>query len=197
MSTDPNGWLMSGGVGSAKFDAHGDSVKGTITETPDLRQQTDFDTNAPLFWDDGKPKMQLVVTLATDQRDPSNPDDDGIRRLYVKGKLQQAVAGAIRKAGAKGLEVGGTLTVAYIGDDEPKRKGMSGAKLYTADYASPAAAFLATTEPPAPAPAAPAPVVPAQAAPPAADTAALLQSLTPQQLAQLQALRTQQQAPPF
>ena len=26
MSTDPNGWLMSGGVGSAKFDAHGDSV---------------------------------------------------------------------------------------------------------------------------------------------------------------------------
>ena len=140
MSTDPNGWLMSGGVGSAKFDAHGDSVKGTITETPDLRQQTDFDTNAPLFWDDGKPKMQLVVTLATDQRDPSNPDDDGIRRLYVKGKLQQAVAGAIRKAGAKGLEVGGTLTVAYIGDDEPKRKGMSGAKLYTADYASPAAA---------------------------------------------------------
>ena len=35
------------------------------------------------------------------------------------------------------------------------------------------------------------------APPPAADTAALLQSLTPQQLAQLQALRTQQQAPPF
>mgnify|MGYP006969313501 CR=1 FL=1 len=117
-----------------------------------------------------------------------------MRRLYVKGKLQQAVAGAIRKAGAKGLEVGGTLTVAYIGDDEPKRKGMSGAKLYSAEYASPAAAFLATPEPSAPVPA---PAVPAQAPPPAADTAALLQSLTPEQLAQLQALRTQQTPAPF
>jgi hypothetical protein len=90
--------------------------------------------------------MQLVVTLSTDQRDPANADDDGTRRVYVKGKLQQAVAGAIRKAGAKGLEIGGTITISYVGDDEPKRRGMSGAKLYTADYVSPSAAFLAANE---------------------------------------------------
>ena len=193
--TDANSWLMSGAVPSAKFDAHGDTVKGTITETPELRQQTDFDSGDPLFWDDGKPKMQLVVTLATDQRDPSNPEDEGTRRLYVKGKMQQAVASAIRKSGAKGLEVGGTLTIAYIGDDEPKKRGMSGAKLYSAEYASPAAAFLAQDEPAAPRPA---PQVPAQAAPPAtapADAAALLGSLTPEQLAALAAMQQKTAAP--
>lgn len=189
--TDANSWLMGGAVPSAKFDAHGDTVKGTITETPELRQQTDFDSGDPLFWDDGKPKMQLVVTLATDQRDPSNPEDEGTRRLYVKGKMQQAVASAIRKCGAKGLEVGGTLTIAYVGDDEPKKRGMSGAKLYLAEYASPAAAFLAQDEPAA--------QVPAQAAPPAtaapADAAALLGSLTPEQLAALAAMQQKATAP--
>lgn len=195
--TDANSWLMGGAVPSAKFDAHGDTVKGTITETPELRQQTNFETQQPEFWDDGKPKMQLVVTLATDQRDPSNPEDEGIRRLYVKGKMQQAVASAIRKCGAKGLEVGGTLTIAYVGDDEPKKRGMSGAKLYLAEYASPAAAFLAQDEPAAAA--APAAQVPAQAAPPAtaapADAAALLGSLTPEQLAALAAMQQKATAP--
>jgi hypothetical protein len=91
-STDPNAWLMGGSVPSAKFETHGDTVTGVITDTPEVRPQTDFDSGQPLFWDDGKPKMQLVVTLATDQRDPANADDDGTRRVYVKGKLQQAVA---------------------------------------------------------------------------------------------------------
>lgn len=194
MSTDPNAWLLGGTVPSAKFEARGDTITGVISETPELRQQTDFDTQQPKFWDDGKPMMQLVVTLSTDQRDPGNPDDDGTRRIYVKGKLQQAVASAIRKAGAKGLEVGGTLTVSYVGDDEPKRRGMSGAKLYTADYTSPTAAFLASGDS-APAAAAPAPAAPApapQAVQPTSAAAAALGNLTPEQIQQL--LAAQQQA---
>mgnify|MGYP000676876507 CR=1 FL=1 len=135
MTTDPNSWLMSGGVPAAKFEAHGDTIKGTITEAPELRQQTDFDTGAPKFWDDGKPMMQLVITLATDDRDPATPDDDGTRRLYVKGKLQQAIAAAIRKAEANGLAVGGVLTVAYVGDDEPKKRGARNEPLDTWGYA--------------------------------------------------------------
>jgi len=192
--TDPNSWLMAGGVASAKFDTHGDSLTGTISDT-ELRQQTDFDTGTPLVWDDGRPRMQLVVTLATDQRDASNAEDDGTRRLYVKSKLQQAVSAAVRKAGAAGLEIGGKLTITYVGDDEPKRKGMQGAKLYTAEYASPAANFLAQPEPAAPAiPAqAPAPAAPVAQQPPA-DMAALLAALTPEQRAALQAAG---QRPPF
>jgi hypothetical protein len=199
-STDPNAWLMGGSVPSAKFETHGDTVTGVITDTPEVRPQTDFDSGQPLFWDDGKPKMQLVVTLATDQRDPGNADDDGTRRVYVKGKLQQAVAQAVRKAGAKGLEVGGTLTVTYVGDDEPKRKGMSGAKLYTAEYTAAASAFLATGElpaqpQPAPAPAAAPPVPPtAPQSNPAA--AAALANLTPEQIQALLAQQPQAQQQP-
>jgi hypothetical protein len=194
-STDPNAWLMGGSVPSAKFETHGDTVTGVITDTPEVRPQTDFDSGQPLFWDDGKPKMQLVVTLATDQRDPGNADDDGTRRVYVKGKLQQAVAQAVRKAGAKGLEVGGTLTVTYVGDDEPKRKGMSGAKLYTAEYTAAASAFLATGELPAqpqPAPTQPsAPSVPPTAPQSNPAAAAALANLTPEQIAQLLAQQGQ------
>jgi hypothetical protein len=199
VSTDPNAWLMGGTVPSAKFDTRGDTIKGVITETPELRQQTDFDTNQPKFWDDGKPMMQLVVTISTDQRDPANADDDGTRRIYVKGKLQQAVAAAIRKAGAKGLEVGGTLQVSYIGDDEPKKRGMSGAKLYAAEYTPAApqsqAAFFGATEVPAPTATTPAP---APSVPPITPqgnpaAAAALANLTPEQI---QALLAQQgQAP--
>jgi hypothetical protein len=188
-STDPNAWLMGGSVPSAKFETHGDTVTGVITDTPEVRPQTDFDSGQPLFWDDGKPKMQLVVTLATDQRDPGNADDDGTRRVYVKGKLQQAVAQAVRKAGAKGLEVGGTLTVTYVGDDEPKRKGMSGAKLYTAEYTAAASAFLATGELPAPAAPTAAPSVPPTAPQSNPAAAAALANLTPEQI---QALLAQQ-----
>jgi hypothetical protein len=200
VSNDPNAWLLGGTVPSAKFEARGDTITGVISEAPELRQQTDFDTQQPKFWDDGKPMMQLVVTLSTDQRDPGNPDDDGTRRVYVKGKLQQAVAGAIRKAGAKGLEVGGTLTVSYVGDDEPKRRGMSGAKLYTADYVSPSAAFLAANEaaPAAAAPATPQPAaVPTQAAQqPAPAAAAALANLTPEQIQQLLGASQAAQATP-
>jgi hypothetical protein len=136
VSTDPNAFLMGGGIASAKFKEIGDTVKGVIADQPELRQQTDFKTGAPKFWNDGKPMMQLVVTLSTDERDPADPEDDGSRRVYIKGKLQQAVAQAVRKAGAKGLEVGGTLQVSYVGNDAPKVRGEDGAKLYTAEYTS-------------------------------------------------------------
>jgi hypothetical protein len=150
MSTDPNKWLLGTGVPAAKFDTIGKTVAGRITEEPELRQQTDFDTGAPKVWDNGDPMMQLVVVVATDERDPALEDDDGSRRLYIRGNLQQAVANAVRAAKSK-LEVGGTLSVTYTGDDEPKRRGMSGAKRYTATYSPPAEAFLEQAAQPAPA----------------------------------------------
>jgi len=141
MSIDPNKWLLGSGVPSAKFDTIGKTVAGRITEQPEVRQQTDFDTGGPKTWDNGDPMMQLVVTLATDERDPDIEDDDGTRRLYVKGNMQQAVAAAVRGARSK-LEIGGRLSVTYTGDDEPKKRGMSGAKRYTASYTPAADAFL-------------------------------------------------------
>lgn len=187
MSTT-NDFLMGGGGASAKFDQIGDTITGRITAT-EVRQQTSLEDGKPLTWDNGDPRMQLVVTLATDLHDDA--DDDGARNLYVKGSktpgsksLHDAVRAAVQNAKAKGLEVGGTLTVSYVGDEPSKTRGFNPRKLYQATYAAPDKAaetggFLGTTTVTEPAaPAAPAattpaqPVTPPPAAAPAGDTPA-------------------------
>lgn len=188
-----NDFLMSGGgAKSAKFPTVGSSITGTVASDPEVVQQTEFGTGKPLFWDDGKPRQQLVVQLNTNLREDA--EDDGVRAIYVKGKsLTGAIREAVKLAGAPGLEIGGTLTVTYVGDGKAER-GMP-PKLYTAAYQRPtntaANAFLADTTPSAP-PAAP---VAVQAGP--ADMAALLASLPPEQRAALLAQAGQQAAPPF
>ena len=131
-------FLMGGGIKSAKFENVNDQIVGTIHEQPEVRQQTDLDSGKPKYWDDGRPMMQLVVTLQTDLREDA--EDDGLRRIYVKGKsLTEGVREAVRKAGAKGLEVGGRLRVVYVADGEVKKRGFNPPKLYLAEYARPAA----------------------------------------------------------
>jgi hypothetical protein len=186
MTTSANEFLMAGGVTSAKFPDPGTTVAGTIAREPEVQQQRDFTTGEPKFWEDGKPMQQLQVILATSERDPSVPDDDGQRAVYVKGNMLKAVREAIRKSGADGIKVGGTLQVTYTGDGDTSRRGMNPPKLYAATYTPPTTAaaneFLggngeeqpATPGQPAPAPAAaPAGVTP--------EAMAALQQLSPEQ----------------
>lgn len=190
---DANEFLMAGGAPSAKFPAVGCSVAGTITQQPEVQQVRDFSTGEPQYWPDGKPKQQLVVTLATDERDPQINDDDGTRRLFIKGLMLKAVRDAVRKAGARGLEVGGRLEVTYVGDGE--RKGnLNPPKLYAAAYTPPAAQTaddVLNNEPAdTPAPAAPTPPT-AQPAP--APGMPDLSQMTPEQIqALLQAAQARQ-----
>jgi len=156
MTITAQDFLMGGGSKSAKFNTIGASVSGYIVREPEVKQQTEFGTGRPLTWDDGKPRLQLVVQIQTDERDPQDPEDDGIRSIYVKGKsLTNAVREAVRKAGAQGLEVGGWLTVTYVADGKADR-GMP-PKLYTASYRRPADEFFAGQDAPAAAPVSPAP----------------------------------------
>ncbi|PRX95600.1 hypothetical protein [Allonocardiopsis opalescens] len=197
-------FLMGGGIPSAKFPTVGTTVSGAITMTPEVQQQRDLKTGALKTWDDGKPMQQLKVVLATSERDPEDPHDDGQRAVYVKGKMLAATRQAIRSAGAKGLEVGGVLSVTYTGDGEVPGRGMNPPKFYSVAYTPPAAAsaadLLAVGTPAAP-PAAPAPqAAPAPApAAPVAQAAPDLSALTPEQIQQLLAAQAQQQAakPPF
>ena len=182
-------FLLGGGGASASFDQIGDSITGTIVSA-EVKQQTDITDGKPLTWDDGSPRMQLVVTLQTSDR--NDDEDDGQRRIYVKGSkkagsrsLHDAVATAVRSAGAKSLEVGGTLTVTFDGEEPAKTRGFNPRKLYTATYAAPDKAaqtgdFLGT----APA----APQAPQQAAP----AAPAAPQFTPEQLAAYQAYQAQQ-----
>lgn len=148
---DADDFLMGGGIPSAKFPAVGTTVTGRITEKPTVQQQKDYTTEQPKFWDDGSPMMQLVVTVATSERDPEITDDDGTRRIYVKGNLKTAVASAVRAAGARGLEVGGVLAVTYTGDGEKKNPKFNAPKLFSVVYTSATTAELNTPEPSAPA----------------------------------------------
>jgi hypothetical protein len=81
---DPNSLFASVSVPSISFKDSkiGDSFTGTITalETAQVR---DFDSNEPKFWDDGKPQLQVVLTLDTEYTDPTNSEDDGTRKLYL------------------------------------------------------------------------------------------------------------------
>ncbi|MFD7990764.1 hypothetical protein [Streptomyces mexicanus] len=169
---DANSFLMGGGgAPTAKFPTPGTVVGGRITEPPTVEQQRDIQTGEKKFWADGNPMMQLVVTVQTDQRDPSIEDDDGRRRIFVKGQMKNAVADAVRNAGAKGLEVGGILRVRYTHDGTPKQRGFSAPKQYEAHYTPAAQAEFGTpaaAPAPAPAPAAPPAPAPATAAPHAA-----------------------------
>lgn len=170
MTTTPDAdrFLLGGGGKSAKFDTIGATITGTIHAKPEVKQQTKMGSGELDFWDNGDPKLQLVVTLATDQRDPDDGDDDGMRNLYVKGSqdpksksLHAAVAAAVTASGAKGLEVGGKLTVTYVANGVSKTAGFNPPKQYEATYIPAAAGFLGTGDA---APAATQPAIPAQQA---------------------------------
>jgi hypothetical protein len=171
MSNESNDFLLGSSSPSAKFPTIGTIITGTITEPPVVGDQRDLDGNIKT-WDDGSTMKQLIVTLSTNLRDASIEDDDGTRRLFVSGSkkpesmsMTAAIGGAVRAAKANGLEVGGKLTVKYIADGVPPKKGFNAPKQYAATYEPPSvqasAEFLESE--PVTAPAAPAaPAVPTQ-----------------------------------
>lgn len=192
--------MGGGGAPTAKFPTIGTSVGGRITEKPTVQQQRDIQTGEAKFWGDGNPMMQLVVTVQTNQIDPTITDDDGRRRLFIKGQLKNAVQDAVRAVGGSGLEVGGILTVTYVRDGEVKQRGFNPPKQYDAKYVPAAQAELNAPDPgvpagvnpvtgeittaPAPAPAAPGNAALAQAV---GNPGTVVGGFTPEQLAAIQA----------
>ncbi len=123
--------LLSSYAPSAKFPTKGTKIGGRVTGDAQEIQQRDFDSGDLLFWDDGKPRMQLVVTVDAGITDPTIPGDDGERSIYVKGQMLQATRDACRRARVKAIVEGCFFEVTYI-DDEPLPKGKRGypKKLY-------------------------------------------------------------------
>lgn len=137
--TDINSFIHGGAkVPSAKFEAIGDKVVGTVTGF-DVSQTRDFKTNDPEFWPDGKPKEQLVITLQTDERDSSIDDDDGLRRVFAKkpGNLLTAIADALTEAKAE-IAIGGRLAVVFTGQKPHENPKFNPIKEYKAAYEPPA-----------------------------------------------------------
>jgi hypothetical protein len=136
MSNDAMQFLMSSGVTSAAFPNVGTKVEGKVLAF-EKRQQRDIDGNKK-FWDDGEPMWQIVFTVDTGIIDPSIEDDDGVRNIYAKAQMLNAIRDAIKKSGHKGDLVGGRLGVMYYADGEKKNKGYNAPKLYKAKFEAPA-----------------------------------------------------------
>lgn len=143
-----NDFLMGSGGKAFPFEGMGDTVSGVIMEMK-KQQQTDLETGEPLFWNNGDPRMMLVVSLQTELQE--DDDDDGVRRVFLRGGNYIAASGkgaaslvavkdAVKRSGAPdGIQPGGKLTLAYTGQSKPAAKGMNAAKLYSASYQPPTA----------------------------------------------------------
>lgn len=129
---------MGGGVPAIKPTNKNVPVRIDKITAVEAVQQTDIKTRAPLFYDNGQPKMQIVVTGLTSERDPERGNDDGMRKLYIKGQARAAVREAVLEAGAEGLELGGALALVWFDDKAPTGPGMSPQKLHKAQYQRPA-----------------------------------------------------------
>lgn len=136
---DANDWLMSGGTKSASFNGQPPITwAGQVLTEPVLVQKRDFDSGEPLVWQDGRPRQMLQVNIQTNEQDPSDPEDDGSRALYLEFRKAQAVKDAVKRAGAKGIQPGGYLSLTYVSDDHAARKGKGNPpKNFTAEYRAP------------------------------------------------------------
>lgn len=113
----------------------GTTISGTITAVHPPQQQTDPADGSLQFKKNGEPKMSVRIDLATDERDPEDPEDDGLRGLYVQGWMQGAVGDALRKAGRNGApEVGARLTVKLSERAPNDRPGLNPTNKFVAEY---------------------------------------------------------------
>lgn len=157
---DANALLMGGGIKSINWKNNpvGYTVIGTITETPKVEQMKKFNSDELDFWPSGDPKMQILVTLQTDQRDPADQEDDGKRRLHISPRMMAPVREAVQRVGAKGLEIGGRLAVRRVGGTGAVGDPFTFAAEYGAPTVDPGSLLGSQ---PAQAPISPAPAVPA------------------------------------
>jgi hypothetical protein len=147
-----------------------DDRKGYVKGTPrggqiiskKISNQTKLGTNEVLRWDNGEPRKQMELVLQTAER--ADPQDDGRRRMFIKGDLPRAAREAMKAVGATDLAVGGWFYAAWVSDKKATKVGFNDQKVFNAVYAPPGSPDPMAGRPPyqaAPAqPSAPAQYVP-------------------------------------
>jgi len=108
----------------------GEGYTGTIVDLRTVQVRNYEDPTKLEFWDDGKPKLQIEVTLSTSYADPSDPDDDGRRRVFLFGQKLKATKDEMAKKGMKKLEIGSTFKITLSGTKPSQNKRYNDVKLY-------------------------------------------------------------------
>lgn len=164
--TDTSGFF--GGGAAISWD----DKKGYVRGTPrggkvidkKITNQTKMGTNEVITWGDGSPRKQMELTLQTAER--ADPQDDGQRRLFIKGDLPRASREAMKPYGAHDVEIGAWFYAAWVDEKPVKQSGWNAQKIFKVVYAPPGApdpmagqpAFTASAPPPVAAPQPSAPV---------------------------------------
>ncbi|NKY60912.1 hypothetical protein [Nocardia flavorosea] len=131
-------WIMSDEpkvIRSAfgKNDKPGATVTGLVI-SQELTAQKDPKTGKPKMRG-GQEVLQLEVVILTGQQ--TDPDDDGARKLFVRGNLQKAIKQAILAAGDDDLRNGARISVQYTGTGQAFSADYAPPKLYRATYEPP------------------------------------------------------------
>jgi len=105
--------LASGGS-YLKWEHPGTTYTGIITDVT-MRQARKYESTELDVWDDGTPKMQIVLTLATDYRD-SGDDDDGTRMSSINlwSGQKKALVAACKAAGVPEPQIGQRYTALHV-----------------------------------------------------------------------------------
>lgn len=130
MTTSDAAQAFLDGIGGPplSFKQDGAGYIGTFLSM-DTTEQTDPATGEVKTFDNGDPRMQLVVSLETALRNPADDQDDGERRWFVSWSAAKAFKAALRAARTDGA-LGDTIAVVHTGTDEPAKKGLNGTKRY-------------------------------------------------------------------
>lgn len=164
--TDANDLLFGNNAPAMGFDP-GTKIRGRIT-THGAVQRKKVEMNSAtkqveqgelLFWKDGKittektdrPVMDPVLTIQTgfSNWEGVSPQfakigkDDGIRRVFVKGRskanphsLMDAVIAACKEAGVRKINPDDFIEITCTGEGKRASRGMNAPKLYEAAYFS-------------------------------------------------------------
>jgi hypothetical protein len=129
---DPNDLLGSKSVPSLSFkDVEvGTKFEGVITDLRTVQVRNYDDPNKLEYWDDGKPKLQIEVTLATEYIDTTLDEDDGTRRVYLFGQKLQAAKAEMKAKGIEKLEKGFKFAIEFVGTKPSSNKRYNDVKLY-------------------------------------------------------------------
>ncbi len=115
---DPWSKIMSENAGgkTVSFLVKGTVVKGTLMEDPVLRDQIDLKTKEVKTFKDGNVRTVWVFKLQTDERDPSDPEDKGVRSLWAKPDALKKIREALKAQGLSRMPIGSTLEIAWTGE---------------------------------------------------------------------------------
>jgi hypothetical protein len=213
MSTGLDAFKKRGNSKFAQFHQPGATVAGIITEISDQKQATKWNPDPKAkreldFWPSGDPVMEVWLTQQTNERDPEDPEDTGLRTTVSTvnqkpGGQLAAIMDACEAVGAETPLPGGFLALTFTHFDPESKNPQNPRKLYAGKYQVPAPGGGAFQPPAAQAPAQQAPqynewnpAPPVQQQPPVPPTAYAPPAAAPPAWAQPAAQAPVQQQPP-